>query len=222
MTISLARSSPPSSPTRSSSKVSSRPLISTNVTARPAVVFFCVVLIVITQLLRFRTTSDLLLFDILESTKSSLSFASPSTSERSENSNNDNDNHSNSNSNNTKRYYEFPPEEFDESKLKYIRPYVNLLTSYHDANVVERSYPWFVPKKICKDHPPPSPSNASNGEDNSMNAFRGSNANVKCCAETVAISLDQDDRRIINTIDGPDLADVMIQNHNVYSDFDFF
>jgi hypothetical protein len=34
-----------------------------------------------------------------------------------------------------------------------------------------------------------------------------------CCAETVAISLDQDDRHIKNTLDGTDMADVYLQNN---------
>eukprot|EP00521_Asterionellopsis_glacialis_P006230 CAMPEP_0195284374 /NCGR_PEP_ID=MMETSP0707-20130614/2594_1 /TAXON_ID=33640 /ORGANISM="Asterionellopsis glacialis, Strain CCMP134" /LENGTH=445 /DNA_ID=CAMNT_0040343701 /DNA_START=347 /DNA_END=1682 /DNA_ORIENTATION=- len=64
-------------------------------------------------------------------------------------------------------------------------------TSYSLANVTSnQTTSWFKPQKICQRN---------------------------CCAETVAISLHQDSRKIINTIDGFELADVAIQHYKVPS-----
>mmetsp|Transcript_41819 Transcript_41819/g.100368 ORF Transcript_41819/g.100368 Transcript_41819/m.100368 type:complete len:542 (-) Transcript_41819:1019-2644(-) len=107
----------------------------------------------------------------------------------------------NQNSSSTKQFHEIPSEEFDGPKLKLIKPNVNLRTSYQDASVIEQSVPWFVPKRICKS---------------------SSDGLPKCCAETVAISLDQDDHHIINTVDGTDLADVLMRKSKVDGGLDFF
>uniref|UniRef100_A0A7R9VW55 Exostosin GT47 domain-containing protein n=1 Tax=Pseudictyota dubia TaxID=2749911 RepID=A0A7R9VW55_9STRA len=62
----------------------------------------------------------------------------------------------------------------------------NYESAYNRATVVTNEMSWFTPKKVCKD---------------------------TCCAETVAISLHQDDRQLINTLDGLDLADVRLQHY---------
>ena len=62
-----------------------------------------------------------------------------------------------------------------------------MTTAFIDSSIVLKA-PWFQPRKICVE---------------------------KCCAETVAISLDQDDTRIKNTIDGLDLADVLERGHEL-------
>ena len=60
-------------------------------------------------------------------------------------------------------------------------------TSFTEATVVQKQNdPWFTPQKLCQE---------------------------TCCAESVAISLDQDYHHIINTLDGPDLADVLLQQY---------
>lgn len=60
-------------------------------------------------------------------------------------------------------------------------------TSFTEATIVEKQTdPWFTPQKLCQE---------------------------TCCAESVAISLDQDNHHIINTLDGPDLADVLLQQY---------
>uniref|UniRef100_A0A7S4I1X6 Uncharacterized protein n=1 Tax=Odontella aurita TaxID=265563 RepID=A0A7S4I1X6_9STRA len=62
----------------------------------------------------------------------------------------------------------------------------NYDSTYNKANVVRNATSWFTPRKICKD---------------------------SCCAETVAVSLQPDDRQIINTLDGLDLADIRLQHY---------
>lgn len=62
-----------------------------------------------------------------------------------------------------------------------------MTTAYLESTVIQRA-PWFTPKKICTG---------------------------TCCAETVAISLYQDDTRIKNTIDGLDLADLLERGHQL-------
>jgi hypothetical protein len=59
----------------------------------------------------------------------------------------------------------------------------NSETAYNRARVVEEA-PWFAPREICKE---------------------------SCCAKRVAISLDQDETQIINTVDGLDLAEVFVR-----------
>ena len=59
----------------------------------------------------------------------------------------------------------------------------NSETAYRKATVVKQA-PWFTPKKVCKE---------------------------TCCAETVAVFLQQDEHQIINTVDGLDLADVRLR-----------
>ena len=68
-------------------------------------------------------------------------------------------------------------------------------TAFTEATVVVGVRPWFKPRKECKE---------------------------TCCAETVAISLDQDDHHIINTVDGLDLADVMIEKYKNPRYLEFF
>jgi hypothetical protein len=67
-------------------------------------------------------------------------------------------------------------------------------TAYSTATEIRRSS-WFQPTKICKE---------------------------TCCAETVALSLDQDEFRIINTLDGLDLADIVIQQYRNPAQYEFF
>ena len=59
-------------------------------------------------------------------------------------------------------------------------------SSYRYATVVNESSSWFQPRKICQ---------------------------ATCCAESVAISLYHEDERIVNTIDGADLADVRLVHY---------
>ena len=61
-------------------------------------------------------------------------------------------------------------------------------TAYNQATVVKHKTSWFTPQHICRE---------------------------KCCATTVAISLDQDDHKIINTLDGFDLADINLQHYEM-------
>jgi hypothetical protein len=61
----------------------------------------------------------------------------------------------------------------------------NSETAYNRARVIEEA-PWFAPREICK---------------------------KSCCAKRVAISLDQDQTQIINTMDGLDLAEVVVRNN---------
>jgi hypothetical protein len=68
------------------------------------------------------------------------------------------------------------------------------MTAYSSSTEIRRSS-WFQPTKICKE---------------------------TCCAETVAISLHQDDLKIINTLDGLDLADVLIQQYRNPPHYEFF
>jgi hypothetical protein len=74
----------------------------------------------------------------------------------------------------------------EEAFLKIVAtPMPPFTTAFSQARVVQQA-PWFKPRKICKQ---------------------------KCCAETVAISLDQDEHRLINTLDGLELADVLVEYH---------
>lgn len=69
-------------------------------------------------------------------------------------------------------------------------------TSFQQATVVRQSPPWFIPP----DH---------------LNVSRQQRTlcAATCCATPFAISLSQDDRRIISTTDGPDLADVLLRHY---------
>ena len=89
-----------------------------------------------------------------------------------------------------KRFHEFPIAEFHKSKLKGRKLYT---TAYEEATVLGASSSWFIPQKHCV--PLHDRSNAS------------------CCAETVAISLDQDDHHIINTVDSLDIADLSLEKY---------
>jgi len=70
-------------------------------------------------------------------------------------------------------------------------------TAYDDATIIEQASPWFRSKRICKE---------------------------TCCATSVAMSLDQDDRHIINTLDGIDMADVLVRKYRYarFPDHHFF
>lgn len=93
-----------------------------------------------------------------------------------------------------KRYlfHEIPAEEFLPSKLKDEK--IIYTTSFSEATVLAKS-PHTKTRKICKE---------------------------TCCAETVSISLEQDDHRIINTMDGADLADVRYQKHHTRPHYEEF
>jgi len=67
-------------------------------------------------------------------------------------------------------------------------------SAYNRATVVEKDPSWFTPKKLCKE---------------------------SCCAQTVAISLLQDEHQIINTLDGIDLADIHLQHYTNPSHLEF-
>lgn len=71
-------------------------------------------------------------------------------------------------------------------------------TAYSKATVIEHAgvdNPWFEKKKICKE---------------------------TCCFENIAISLDQDEHNIINTLDGHDLSDVVMQHYASSDHLEFF
>ena len=93
-----------------------------------------------------------------------------------------------------KRYlfHEIPAKEFLPSKLKDEK--VLYTTSFSEATVLTKS-PHIKPRKICQE---------------------------TCCAETVSISLEQDDHRIINTMDGSDLADLRYQRHHLQPHYEEF
>mmetsp|Transcript_9784 Transcript_9784/g.13794 ORF Transcript_9784/g.13794 Transcript_9784/m.13794 type:complete len:519 (+) Transcript_9784:32-1588(+) len=95
-----------------------------------------------------------------------------------------------------KRYHEMPPNEFttiEKDKLP------NSVTSYTDATVVERSPNWFPPQHATQKFCTPT-----------------------CCATPVALSLAQDDHRIINTVDGLDLSEVLLRYFGNPHHLDFF
>jgi hypothetical protein len=60
-------------------------------------------------------------------------------------------------------------------------------TAYSEATVISQS-PWFQRETICND---------------------------TCCARQVAVSMKQDDTRIINAVDGQDVADVLLFGHSL-------
>ena len=99
-----------------------------------------------------------------------------------------------------KRFHEFPIAEFHQSKLKGRKLYTS---AFEEATVLNASSSsWFVPQKHCL--PLQDRSNAS------------------CCAETVAISLDQDDHHIINTADSLDIADLSLEKYGDRNGLRFF
>ena len=98
-----------------------------------------------------------------------------------------------------KRYHEYPNQEFVPQKLKHVKKMYK--TAYEEATVYERADPWFVPQKKCKEN---------------------IKTKTRCCAETVAISLDQDDHHIINTVDGLDVADLVIERFSTRKGLSFF
>jgi hypothetical protein len=69
-----------------------------------------------------------------------------------------------------------------------------MLTAYSATTETRRSS-WFQPTKTCKE---------------------------TCCAETVALSLHQNEFRIVNTVDGLDLADTVIQQFKNPTQHEFF
>jgi hypothetical protein len=87
-----------------------------------------------------------------------------------------------------------PSRRYHEISIEEFKDRAKTMTAYSSATKISNSS-WFQPTKICKE---------------------------TCCAETVAISLDQDDLKIINTLDGLDLADVLIQQYHNPRQFKFF
>jgi hypothetical protein len=92
-----------------------------------------------------------------------------------------------------------PAEEFAKGRVTYS------MTSYSEATVVERSPNWF-PMKHMGDLP----------------RREKEYCTPTCCATPVAISLAQDEKRIINTVDGLDLADVLLQHYRSPEHLEFF
>lgn len=91
------------------------------------------------------------------------------------------------------RYYELASEirtMLDEYPKTGPKAKRNSYSSYSRARVF-KSAPWLPYRRICKD---------------------------TCCVSTVAISLDQDDRQLINTQDGRDLADVALVHYELNVD----
>jgi hypothetical protein len=87
-----------------------------------------------------------------------------------------------------------PTRRYHEIPLGEFKNRSDTLTAYSSATEIRRSS-WFQPTKICKD---------------------------TCCAETVALSLYLDDFKIINTLDGLDLADILIQKYQNPSKYELF
>ncbi|KAL7575710.1 hypothetical protein ACA910_011525 [Epithemia clementina (nom. ined.)] len=124
-----------------------------------------------------------------------------------------------------KRYHEFPNKEFAVDKLKssskvYTTAFEEshvILSNRHPTNDTAANYnhqhhlndkdSWYVPRKTCIKH---NPSNRDRGHDGSGGGD-ASSSSFGCCAETVAISLHQDDRHIINAVDSLDLADLALE-----------
>jgi hypothetical protein len=87
-----------------------------------------------------------------------------------------------------------PSRRYHEIPFQEFKKRSNTMTAYSSATEIRRSS-WFQPTKICKE---------------------------TCCAETVALSLHQDDLKIINTLDGLDLADILIQYFGNPPQYEFF
>jgi len=97
------------------------------------------------------------------------------------------------------RYHEMPASKFKKEAGPMFT------SSYSQAkSVVRKSLPWFTPPY----HDEPETRN---------NKF----CKETCCATPIAISISHEDRRIINTVDGLDLADVHVQ-HYLNRQLDFF
>jgi hypothetical protein len=92
-----------------------------------------------------------------------------------------------------------PPQRFHELLENITKKYENhqfYRTAFSDASqIIYNETDFFQPIRICE---------------------------ATCCAETVAISLDQDDRHIKNTLDGTDMADVFLQMYPSSSWICFF
>jgi hypothetical protein len=77
---------------------------------------------------------------------------------------------------------------FSHLILPKVRPDDPIMTTaYTDATVIQKA-PWFSRDTICKD---------------------------TCCAQPVAVSMTQDETRIINAVDGQDLADGLLFGHSL-------
>ena len=119
-----------------------------------------------------------------------------------------------------RRYHEWPDHLLPNPDA---RPRPRLYTTaFEQALVVERAYPWFVPKRICRSIPTslfPSSSRTS-----IQRATEGTpeGPSWHCCAQTVALSLEQDATHLINTVDGMDLADVIFENAYTRRGLEFF
>ena len=105
-----------------------------------------------------------------------------------------------------KRYHEMPDDEFQVLQ-KNIEKNPILATSFSDADVVLRSQQWF-------------PSDPNHKYDN--NKRNKAHCSSTCCATPVAVSMAHEDKRIITTIDGLDLADVVLQHYESDHFFEFF
>jgi hypothetical protein len=87
------------------------------------------------------------------------------------------------------------PKKYHEIPVQEFETAPIVTLSAYSATAEIRRSKWFKPTKSCKD---------------------------TCCVETVALSLDQDDERIINTLDGMDLADVLIRQYPSAPHLEFF
>jgi len=89
-------------------------------------------------------------------------------------------------------FHEVPLKEFSAIKGNGI-PY---LTAFSDSHYLEeRHSTTTTSKKICQD---------------------------TCCAEPVYISMEQDEHHIINTLDGLDIADLLVQQYSNHDEIQFF
>lgn len=104
-----------------------------------------------------------------------------------------------------RRYHEMPDEVF-KNVQKVGRAY-DVVTSFSTADVVLRSQRWF----------PADPKHKHDKLLREKELCRST-----CCATPVALSLSHEDERIINTIDGLDLADVVVQHYDEPNHIDFF
>ena len=77
--------------------------------------------------------------------------------------------------------------QFEDLTIPEQTPQQPMQTAFQEAHVVTRAS-WFPYGKTCKE---------------------------TCCAQPVAISLDQEERRIVNAVDGQDLADVLLLGHGI-------
>lgn len=77
---------------------------------------------------------------------------------------------------------------FADLILPEVPPGTPLMTTAHSQSTLVAQAPWFQEEKIC---------------------------NTTCCAQAVAISLKQDETRIINAVDGPDLSELLLYGNTL-------